>query len=274
MTFLPVPLRAKTTTYNFCSPCPYSHPRIQDLHLHSCHLVTLSSAGTPFPPPPSHSFPCHPNKTHTQKGSPRHTMFLCTPFARHCRPRPPAALSPSGPLCRETRGPRWLPAFSSSPQAPQARLAHLDRQTRQKATPGCEQRPRRAGRPGLWPAALCLQPGRTAPTLRRRRRPRDTALPRPEPGPAPPFGTPFTPSPCLLPSPLRPIASLQRRKRVHQMHPYSAAAGPPRRVLPLRVAAEAPLSLPGPQACSPAPSLLLNRSLSIKPGAKHRNSSF
>lgn len=101
MTFLPVPLRAKTTTYNFCSPCPYSHPRIQDLHLHSCHLVTLSSAGTPFPPPPSHSFPCHPNRTHTQKGSPRHTMFLCTPFARHCRPRPPCcSLSLGSPLQR------------------------------------------------------------------------------------------------------------------------------------------------------------------------------
>lgn len=45
-----------------------------------------------------------------------------------------------------------------------------------------------------WPAALCLQPGRTAPTLRRRRRPRDTALLRPRPGPAPPFGTPSLPS--------------------------------------------------------------------------------
>lgn len=111
-----------------------------------------------------------------------------------------------------------------------------------------------------WPAALRLQPGRTAPTLRRRDDHVTQHCSDPDPDPRPLSA----PSLCLPLPPAKPSSpdrQCAKEKETPPMQPYSAAAGPRQRVFPLRVAAEAPLSLPGPQACSPAPLLLLNPSV-------------
>lgn len=51
-----------------------------------------------------------------------------------------------------------MSAFSSSPEAPGGRFAHLGGQAEQPATPGCKQTPRRAGRPGLGPRRCASNP--------------------------------------------------------------------------------------------------------------------
>lgn len=126
-------------------------------------------------------------------------------------------------------------------------------------------RGRRAGRPGLGLRAAGLQPGSTAPTLRRRPRDGDAATPTARPrDPSPPTR--------LAPGPLQRPA-VWAAKRPHQLPRRSAPARylqGPRTVLG---AAETPLSR-RPAAPRPASALSLGPCLSIKPGAKPGRWSF
>lgn len=125
-------------------------------------------------------------------------------------------------------------------------------------------RGRRAGRPGLGPRAAELQPGSTAPALRRRPRDGDAATPSARPrDPSPP--TRLAPGP--LQRPAHPPAAVWAAKRPHQMPRRSAPARYPQGPRTVLGAAATPLSR-RPAAPRPASALSLGPCLSIKPGAK------
>ncbi|XP_046312231.1 uncharacterized protein LOC124100689 [Marmota monax] len=227
-----------------------SSPKLQDLHLHSCRGSLPFE--DPNPNPTAHSFPAAPGRL--EKGGPQGTVsFLARAWVVW-------AAAPL-PQLRLESVPRQL-SFASAATLTWARSLG----GRRLHATGCEGTPRwqtRASAP-----ELCLQPGRTAPTLPPRRPPRDCSAthsraPRPLP-------TPFLGA-GLLPA-RSPLSECERNLK--KMPPLSAKAGYPQRVFPLQQAAQTPLSRLDPGDPSPASAPSLGPSLSIKPGAKHCHRSF
>lgn len=192
MTSLPSPiLRAEMTPYHSCLS-----PKLPDRHLHSCRLVPCHQRGPScriHRPTLVHVAPAR-----DKKPSPRGTVLLpgpsLGPRAPGCTPR--RVTADPAPFCSFDRSPsrRWpaasRPARAPSPAVPQARSPWRGGRAAVGGAPRAA-RGRRAGKAGSGPAALRLQPGRTAPTRRRRPRDGDGAPPTARrPFPARPFFPP------------------------------------------------------------------------------------
>ncbi|XP_075834096.1 uncharacterized protein LOC142853029 [Microtus pennsylvanicus] len=178
-------------------------------------LRSLSSTGTLFLHPPSHCLSRHSNRIRARKRAPPGTTL----------PTPPHFCSLTGPSRRRTLGLALAARLLLQPPGAAGPVG----------SPGLAGGT--AGDPGLlanatpprWqtrarPAALRLQPGRTAPTLRLQRRPRDMALP--PPGPVPPFRTPTascqarfsrSPSRSAKETETPPNAPLERSSRFREL---------------------------------------------------------